>query len=51
LADLYVVLIDEKDRRDADLVVVAKVRRNGVNPPKKLSLSGGLAAVPAHAAG
>src|SRR5206468_1279983 len=30
-ADLVLVLIDQEDGRDPDLLVVAEVRRNGVN--------------------
>ena len=36
-ADLVVVLIDEEDRRNADLLVVAEIGRNGALPPKDLS--------------
>jgi hypothetical protein len=39
LADFDIVLIDEENRRDADLMVVTKVRRNGLNPPKKSETS------------
>src|SRR5207249_3391204 len=35
LSDLHIVFIDEENGRDSDLLVVAEIRRNGGNPPKK----------------